>query len=380
MPVTDRNVRRSALIGLAITAVLVVATMSVGALHVFQRTYTVKADFVSASGIGAGDPVRVAGVEVGKVRDVERRPRAGLVRVSMSIDEGTWLARDTRASIRLRTLLGARYVSLDTPPTGRALAAGAVIPATRTSVPVELDATLDALSNVAEPFDVDSFNRLVGAFAEGLDGHGEQLNGMLVDLADLSSVIAAKRHDIDRLIAAGEKLAVAVDDRRAALGTSIDGFATILGTLAERREQLTQLVGTVKALSDRLTPLLESNRTTLDAGLKDLITTVGVLDRQRARLDVALGNLPEFARRLIKVSDDGSFINVYYVGTIPGPYLSDPVDLGSSDSNEPGRDGGLPRLWVERPVPVPDAEAGGSEVKGGDESPDPPSDYGRPSP
>lgn len=374
---TDRHIRRSAIIGIAVTTVLVFVTMSIGGLHLFARSYSISADFASASGIQSGDPVRVAGVEVGSVTKVERVERTTNVRATLKVNKGTWLADGTRASIRLRTLLGSRFVSLDTPATGRKLAAGARIPVDRTEVPVELDQTLDALSHVAKPFDVQSFNELVGAFAGGLDGHAQQLNAMLGDLARLSGVMAAKKGDIDTLIAATAKLSTAVDDRREALGTSVDSFAQILGTLAARRQQLTDLVGAVHALSDRLTPLLAKNQGTVDHALSDLVTTVGVLDQQKDRLDVALGNLPEFARRLVKVSDDGSFINVYFVGTIPGPYLADPVDLGDAHSNEPGRDGGLPRIWAQPPVSAPDENVGGTEVRGDDEQPPPPSDYGR---
>ena len=363
---TDRNVRRSAVIGLVITTVLVVATMSIGGLHVFERTYDVRADFASASGIAAGDPVRVAGVEVGSVKDVERLPRDEAVRVTMKVDRAIWLAQGTRASIRLRTLLGSRYVALDTPSTGRKLAADALIPVSRTETPVELDETLDALNRVAEPFDVDSFNKLVASFAAGLEGHAPRLNEMLGDLATLSGTLADRRADIDRLVVATEKLGSAIDSRRDALGTGVDNFAAILSTLAARRAELTGLVTAVQGLTERLTPLLDRNQGTVDKALSDLVTTVGVLDRQKDRLDLALGNLPEFARRLIKVTDDGSFINVYYVGTIPGPYAADPLDTG---------EGGLPTIWAEPPASAPDANVAGTEVEGDDESPPPPSGY-----
>ena len=374
---TDRNVRRSAIIGLVITAVLVAATMSIGGLHIFERRYTLQADFASASGINGGDPVRVAGVEVGQVTGVERLPERRAVRVSMKVSKKTWLATGTRASIRLRTLLGSRYISLDTPSTGRKLAAGALIPASRTEVPVELDQTLDALNHVAQPFDVNALNQLVNAFAKGLDGHAPQLNTMLHDLATLSGAMASRTGDIDRLIAATQKLSTAVDDRRQALGAGIDNFAAILDTLSARRQQLVELVTGVKGLSERLTPLLAKNQGTLDTTLTDLITTVGVLDKQRQRLDLALGNFPEFARRLISITSDGSFINIYYVGTIPGPYLADPVDLGDAHSGDPGKDGGLPRIWVQPPATYPSADAGGVQVKGGNDTPPPPEGDGK---
>src|SRR5437868_15326660 len=100
---TDRGIRRSAFTGLAITGVLVFLTASIGGLNIFKRKYAIAAEFSQASGISSGDPVRVAGVEVGSVGKVERLSGQRMVRVSLSINKGTWLADGTRASIRLRT-------------------------------------------------------------------------------------------------------------------------------------------------------------------------------------------------------------------------------------------------------------------------------------
>jgi phospholipid/cholesterol/gamma-HCH transport system substrate-binding protein len=372
---TDRNVRRCAFIGLGITAVLVFLTMSIGGLNILEKRRTIKADFASASGVKPGDPVRVAGVKVGEVTGVDRLAKDPGVRVSMSIDKGAWLAESARASIRLRTMLGSRYVSLETRRKGAALASDAVIPGDRTEVPVELDETLDAVDRVARPFDVDNLNRFVDAFADGLEGHAPKLNQMLHDMAGLAQTLAKRSDDIDRLIAATATLSTAVDDRREALGSSIDDLGTVLDVLAARRDDLASLVTGVKGLSDRLAPLLARNQGKLDGTLTDLVTTVGVLDKQRARLDLVLGNLPEFAKRLTKVTDDGSFINVYYVGSIPGPYASDPVNLGANDSGEPGEDGGLPRIWVQPPAHAPSGEAGGTKVDGEDDTPPPPEGY-----
>lgn len=373
---TDRNIRRSAVVGLVITAVLITLTVSAGALNIFQRHYTVRADFASASGVGSGDPVRVAGVDVGKVTGVERLPGLATVRISMAVKKSIWLADGTRASVRLRTLLGARYVELDTPPSGPVLTGARLIPLSRTEVPAELDATLNALNSVAQPFDVNAFNGVIRSFAASLDnGHAQQLNGMLGDLANLSGALASHSQDLDRLIAATGKLSSAMDDRNTELGASIDNFSTILDTLAARRDQLTELVASVNGLAQKLTPLLANNQGTIDHTLGDLLSTVQVLDHQRHRLDLALSNFPAFAQHLTKVADRGSFIQIYYVGSIPGPYAADPIDLGDAQSGEPGQSGGLPRLWVNPPASAPNANVAGTQIQGGDQAPTPPQGY-----
>jgi phospholipid/cholesterol/gamma-HCH transport system substrate-binding protein len=307
----------------------------------------VDAVFASASGIETGDPVRVAGVLVGSVTAIERNLQQGTVTVSMIVDDGVQISEDVRASIRLRTLLGKKFVDLADPGTGDLLPAGGLIPLERTSTATDVDTLLNAADPIVEHTDVQAINQVLGSFDGILDGRGGEISTMLEDLDHLSGSLSERDEQIASLIDATSRLGAALDGRRAQLGTTVDGMAVVLDALAQRQVDLTALVSGVNDLSSTLTPLLARNQEDLDAALDDVVSTVAMLDSQRDRIDLALTQLPTLAERFYEVTREGSWVNVYIVGIVATPYLSNPVDLGSSESGEPGVTGGVPRLDVD---------------------------------
>jgi virulence factor Mce-like protein len=108
--------------------------------------YRLTADFKQGIGLYPGSPVRVLGIDVGKITDVSNRGR--LVRVQMRIDSGTKLPADVKAAVVPVSLLGERYIQFAPVFTGGPrLAAGALIPISRTEVPVEIDELLRGLKD-----------------------------------------------------------------------------------------------------------------------------------------------------------------------------------------------------------------------------------------
>lgn len=341
------HLRRTGAIGLALTAFLTAFTFALGGLRIFDRSYPIEAVFASASGIEPGDPVRVAGVLVGSVAGVDRLVPDGTVLVRMDIDEGVEISDDATASIRLRTLLGKKFVDLADPGTGEPLVPGSRIAIDQTRVATDVDTLLNAADPVVEQTDIATVNEVLGSFDSILAGRGEELSMLLNDLDGLSGALAGRSEEIDRLIQAASRLGTALDSRRVQLAGTVDATAVVLDTLARRQADLTSLLAGVNDLSATLTPLLDRNQTDLDAALDDVVSTVAMLDGQRDRLDLALSQLPVIAERFYEVTREGSWVNVYIVGIVATPYLGQPIDLGSSESGEPGETGGIPRLDVD---------------------------------
>jgi ABC-type transporter Mla subunit MlaD len=177
------------------------------------------------------------------------------------------------------------------------------------------------------------------------------------------------------LIAASDQLSKAVDDRRVALGTSLDGMATALDALSARRQQLTDLIDGVKGLSDHLAPLIQRNQGTLDKTLSDLIEVTQVLNDKKDRINIALDQLPDDIHGLRKATKQGPWINVYTIGFPGTPYLATPVDLGDNAGRNPGQSGGLPNLWLRPPPHDQSIDVGGIKVDTKDHSQPAPQGY-----
>src|SRR6186713_2761583 len=81
----------------------------------FDTRASYSAVFTNVSGLKGGNFVRIAGVEVGKVKDLTLH-KDGTVTVDFSIDKGLQLTEGTRAAVRYENLIGDRYLSLEDGP------------------------------------------------------------------------------------------------------------------------------------------------------------------------------------------------------------------------------------------------------------------------
>ena len=116
----------------------------------FTTPYQVKAVFQSANSLRPDSPVRIAGVEVGKVKKVEAQEGTDAAVVTMSINKsGLPLHADATAKIRPRIFLeGNFFVDLQPgTPGAPELDDGETIKVTQTSTPVQLDQVLTALQS-----------------------------------------------------------------------------------------------------------------------------------------------------------------------------------------------------------------------------------------
>jgi phospholipid/cholesterol/gamma-HCH transport system substrate-binding protein len=113
----------------------------------FKHGFRLNAQFASAVNIKGKSPVRIAGVDVGKVSSIKRDGNTGLVTMEIE-SRGLPIHADATAKIRPRIFLeGNWFVELQPgSPSTSALSSGATLPITQTSDPVQLDQVLDALN------------------------------------------------------------------------------------------------------------------------------------------------------------------------------------------------------------------------------------------
>ena len=108
----------------------------------FDASSTYSAVFSNVSGLKGGNFVRIAGVEVGKVRNMTLH-KDGTVTVEFAIDRNLSLTQGTKAAVRYENLIGDRYLSLEEGAGSvHKLQPGQTIPLERTSPALDIDALL----------------------------------------------------------------------------------------------------------------------------------------------------------------------------------------------------------------------------------------------
>ncbi|PTL58372.1 MlaD family protein [Paraconexibacter algicola] len=212
----------------------------------FKPQYEVDAVFTSAATeIKGGSPVRIAGVEVGKVVRVERGPGGTAVARLRFEDKGRPIHRDATMKIRPRLFLEGNFfvdVRPGTPGAGEVPDNG-TIPIGQTAVAVQLDEVLGALRSNSRADVQATVENLATAF----DGGGaEAVNAGFADWAGAFTGTAIvseaargqKPGDLTRFVQAQAKVSDALAARDGELAGLVTGFAQTVTTLAASRDDL----------------------------------------------------------------------------------------------------------------------------------------------
>jgi phospholipid/cholesterol/gamma-HCH transport system substrate-binding protein len=246
--------------------------------------YEVDATFSNGVNISKNSPVRIAGVEVGKVIGAERDGDATKVRFTVE-GAGRPIHEDAYAEIRPRIFLeGNFFIELDPgSPSSPELESGGTIPISHTSTAVQLDEILTALQSPVRA----NLGRLLEGFGTALNATptaaedatqlpevqgksgGEALNGVLKYGGDAgrygaqvtNAFLGTSPHDLSRLIAGTGRTFGALVSHEGELQELIVNFEVFTGALAD---QSANLESTIRQLAPTLktahTSLVNLNR------------------------------------------------------------------------------------------------------------------------
>src|SRR5918994_479828 len=166
----------------------------------FGATKTYKAEFVDATGVVDGDDVRVAGVKVGTVQDIEVVDNTRAL-VTFTVDEETRVDDSTHATIRFRNLIGQRYISLTQVGNGGdVLEEEDTIPVARTQPALDLTVLFNGFKPLFEALSPDDINTLSYEIVQVFQGEGGTLESLLGSTASLTQTLADRDEVIGDLL------------------------------------------------------------------------------------------------------------------------------------------------------------------------------------
>src|SRR5262245_32784165 len=162
----------------------------------FERDTGYSAVFSTVSGLKNGNFVRIAGVEVGKVKEITIRDDATAL-VKFSIDNSVVLTEGSRADIRYDDLIAGRFLALEQGPGATTkLPPGGTIPMERTAPALDLDALIGGFRPLFRALSPDQTNALTGQLIAAFEGQGPTIGSILSQTAALTNTLA----DRDTLI------------------------------------------------------------------------------------------------------------------------------------------------------------------------------------
>jgi phospholipid/cholesterol/gamma-HCH transport system substrate-binding protein len=262
-----------------------------------SETVGVTAYFPRTVGIYPGSDVRVLGVRIGEVKKIT--PEGDRVRVELAYDEGRKVPASARAAIINSSVVSDRYVQLlPVYRKGPVLRDGAVIPETRTAVPVELDRIFDSLHTTSEALGPKgankdgSLSRLLGVSADNLEGQGTNLNQTVEDLSQAVTTLSDGRGDLFATVGNLQVFtaALAADDKSV---RSFNGsLAKVAKQLAGEREDLAAALKNLGTALGDVSEFVKKNKKSLTSNVRGLSKVTKVLVTQQAALKELLEVAP----------------------------------------------------------------------------------------
>ena len=261
------------------------------------REKTIVADFKVANSLYDENEVRIMGVPVGKVTEIE--PIGDRVRVTLEYDGDIKLPADAKAVVISPSVVGDRFIQL-----GPAYTGGPVLPDNarlgldRTAVPVELDDVFKSIDNLALALGPEGANkdgalsRLIGSTAKQFDGQGEQLAATLENFAKLSTTLDNNDEELFASIRELDEFNALLRRNDKSVRKFFDSTADVSEVLADERDDLTD---TIKALQEALTVVrdfVRENRTAIRGNVDNLESIAALLADRSEEIDHLLAEAP----------------------------------------------------------------------------------------
>jgi len=317
-PFRERNPVMVGAISLVVLTLVMVAALRADDLPIIGGGDTYHAMFTEAGGLKVNDEVRIAGVRVGKVNEVELADDQ--VKVTFKVDDAADFGADTRAAIKVKTILGSMFLALE-PAGGGQLEEGATIPAERTSSPFDVVEAFEGLASTSEQIDTDQLAESLTTLADLTRNTPEEFRGALSGLSRLSANVAAKDEQLNSLLVNLERVSKVLDARDEDIIKLMEDSDVLFRALVARREAVHELLVSSTKLSKELTALIRQSREDLAPALAHLENVVAVLNKNEDNLDSSLRLMAPFYRVFANTLGTGPWFDTWIANFPPVPQV-----------------------------------------------------------
>ncbi|MBU9762844.1 MCE family protein [Mycobacterium sp. TNTM28] len=299
-----------------VMALLTAALFAIMGQYRTGSTNGYSAVFADASSLKTGDSVRVAGIRVGTVNDVELQPD-NTVLVNFDSDREVVLTTGTKVVVRYLDLVGNRYLELlDGPGSTKIQPPGSQIPVDRTEPALDLDLLLGGLKPVIQGLNAQNVNALTNSLIQILQGQGGTMESLLSHTTSFTQALAENGQTVQQLIDNLRTVVATVSKDGDKFSGAVDRLQQLITGLSQERDPIGEAITALDNGTASLADLMTQARPPLSGTVEQLSRLAPLLSNETdmARLDLALQKTPANYRKLVRLGAYGSFINQYLCG------------------------------------------------------------------
>lgn len=282
----------------------------------FDTRATYHAVFANVSGLNGGNFVRIAGVEVGKVRNMTLQ-KDGTVSVEFDVDQNLPLTEGTRAAVRYENLIGDRYLALDDGPGSvRKLQPGETIPLARTAPALDVDALIGGFRPLFRALDPDQVNALSAQLLTVFQGQGGTIASVLAQTSALTTTLAGRDELIGQVITNLNTVLGTFAARDNQFADGLDNLSELVAGLSERKTDIANGTAYINAAAGSVADLLTDAR----QPIKDVVTETdrfaGQIEADHQYVDELVRTLPDAYQVLARQGLYGDYFGFYLCDAI----------------------------------------------------------------
>jgi len=280
----------------------------------FESRSSYSAVFTNVSGLKGGNFVRIAGVEVGKVKDLTLHKDGT---VDFAIDKGLTLTEGTRAAVRYENLIGDRYLSLEEGPGSvRKLQPGSTIPLARTSPALDVDALIGGFRPLFRALDPDQVNALSGELLKVFQGQGGTISSVLAQTSALTTTLAGRDELIGQVITNLNTVLGTFGARDEQFSEGLDKLSQLVQGLADRKSDIATGTAYINAAASSVADLLATARQPVKEAVQQTDRFAGQIMADHDFVDDLVKTLPDAYQVLARNGLYGDYFGFYLCDAI----------------------------------------------------------------
>lgn len=274
------------------------------------------AAFTDVSGLESGDKVRIAGVEVGRVKKVGLDD-GNTASVAFTVAGDQMVHRSTEALVRYENLTGDRYLELKRGEGDQStLESGGVLPISQTTPALDLDALLGGFKPLFKALEPGQVNQLSESIVQVFQGEGGNVQDLLASTSSLTGALADRDQLIGDVIANLTGVLTTVADNQENVDSIVVNLQELISGLARNAGPLGESVSRLNDTSANMTTLLADVRPPLREDVAQLDRVAQLINDDEPYVESVINRLPSDFEKMSRLGVYGSFFNFYLCGVM----------------------------------------------------------------